>query len=55
LRFLETHFRGTGGIFRFQHLDPYDRKRWEDCKICVSQTNSPVDTTGVPSSLSGTF
>lgn len=52
---LEHTLKGTGGIFRLQNLHPYDHRKWVDCKICATQTDSPVNTTGPPSSLSGTF
>ena len=53
--YLDIIMNGTDGIFQLQHVPFYDHNRWVDCKICATQTDSPVNTTGLPSSLSGTF
>lgn len=52
---LRNKLEGTESIFRPQHLYANDRDIWVDCKMCASQTGSPVNTTGPPSSISGTF
>jgi hypothetical protein len=52
---LESIMKGTDGIFRLQHIRPYYLNRWVDCKICATQTDSPVNATGPPSSPSETF
>ena len=52
---LEEITKDTDGIFRLQHLRPYDLIKWVDCKICATQIDSPVNTAGPPSSPSGTL
>jgi hypothetical protein len=47
--------KGTDGIFRLQHVPQSELHKWVDCKICASQTDSPVNASGPPSSLSGAF